>query len=298
MRFGITLPTSGAGVGPAEIATVAEEAERIGAHSVWTFERLLAPTGKVMNSGHEMELPEAYRSVYSPLEVLAFAAARTSRVALGTSVLVAPLHNPVALARSVATVDQLSGGRAVLGLGQGWMQEEFDAAGVPIAGRGARFSELVDAMRAVWRPDPVSYSGKLYSFAESYVGPKPANPAGVPIVAGAVSPGGIARAARHGLGLNPIFFGWEALEGALVAFRAATEEAGRDPATLPVVLRVNGGFADAPDPDGPSPAGTVDQVVEAVPRLERLGVTEIFWDPPGEREPHLERLGQLINASA
>ncbi|WP_232666977.1 TIGR03619 family F420-dependent LLM class oxidoreductase [Pseudonocardia sp. TRM90224] len=298
MRFGITLPTTGAGAGPAEIASVAEAAERVGAHSVWTFERLLAPTAKVMNSGYEMELPEAYRSVYSPLEVLAFVAARTTTISLGTSVLVAPLHNPVALARSVATVDQLSGGRAVLGLGQGWMQQEFDTAGVPMAGRGARFSELVEAMRAVWGPDPVSYSGEFYSVPESYVGPKPANPAGVPVLAGAVSPGGIARAARHGLGLNPIFFGWEALEGAVAAFRTASEEAGRDPAEQRVVLRVNGGFADAPDPDGPSPAGTVDQVTEAVPRLERLGVTEIFWDPPGERGPHLERLGRLIDAVA
>lgn len=299
MRIGIALPTAGPTASGDAIATVADTAERIGLDAVWSFERQLAPTAGGIMNGQRIPLPAAYDSVFSPLEVLAFVAARTSRVTLGTSVVVALLHNPVALGRSLATLDQLSGGRVVAGLGQGWMVQEFETAGVPFAGRGARFTEFVEALRAVWGPDPVSYDGRSYRIEESTIGPKPVREGGVPIIVGAGSPGAIRRTAELGLGLNPIWFGWEALEGAVQAFGTAAAEAGHDPAQLPVVLRVNAFPAAEATADGASPVGSIEQVAEALPRLERLGVTEIFWNfdgPVEEQLPRLEALAALVRA--
>src|SRR5919202_4076810 len=256
MRLGVALPTTGDSASAETITEVAATAERIGLHSLWTFERLLAPTAGGQMDGQTITLPDAYKSVFSPLEVLAFAAAHTSRITLGTSIMVALLHNPADLARRFATLDRLSGGgRVVAGLGQGWMAQEFETAGVPLTNRGPRFSEFIEVMRAAWGPDPVSYDGRFYRVQESSVGPKPVQ-GSVPILAGAASPGGIRRAARLGLGLNPVWFGWEALEGTVQAYRAAAAEAGHDPATLPVVVRVNQFVAAEPTEDGASPTGS------------------------------------------
>jgi alkanesulfonate monooxygenase SsuD/methylene tetrahydromethanopterin reductase-like flavin-dependent oxidoreductase (luciferase family) len=179
------------------------------------------------------------------------------------------------------------------------MAQEFEAAGVPLSNRGPRFSEFIEAVRALWGPDPVSYDGRFYRIEESHVGPKPVRAGGIPILAGAASPGGIRRAARLGLGLNPVWFGWEALEGTVQAFRAAAAEAGHDPETLPVVVRVNQFPAAEPTADGASPTGSPEQILEAIPRLEAIGVTELLWnlDDDGPLDDQLSRLAQLAGAS-
>lgn len=298
MRLGIALPTVGGSASAEAISEVARTAEGIGLDSLWTFERLLSPTAGGQMDGQTVPLPDAYNSVLSPLEVLAFAAAHTTRITLGTSVMVALLHNPADIARRFATLDRLSGGRVVAGLAQGWMAQEFEAAGVSLSNRGPRFTEFIEAVRTVWGPDPVTYDGRFYRIEESNIGPKPVGAGGIPILAGAASPGGITRAARLGLGLNPVWFGWEALEGTVLAFRAAAAEAGHDPETLPVVVRVNQFPAAEPTADGASPTGSPEQILEAIPRLERIGVTEVLWnldDAPVEEQ--LPRLAELKGAS-
>ena len=131
VKLGVHLPMAGAGASPEGIAAVAEEAERIGLDSVWSWDRLLRPTVPIAMGGPGgpvVEAPEEFGSVYDPIEVLSYVAARTSRVTLGTSVLDTLFQGPVVLARRLATLDRLSGGRLVAGLGQGWMEQEFQAA--------------------------------------------------------------------------------------------------------------------------------------------------------------------------
>jgi probable F420-dependent oxidoreductase len=295
VELGIGLPTAGDLASTAAIGRVAEAAERLGLHSVWVFERLLAPTGDVDMGGQKMPVPEVYNTVYSPLEVLAYVAARTSRVRLGTSILVALLHNPVDLARRLATLDQLSGGRVIAGLGQGWMTEEFEAAGVPKSRQGAGFGEFVEAVQAAWEPDPVRFDGRFYRFAESRVAPKPVQPGGPPIVVAAGAPASIRRTARLGLDLNTIWFGWEALEGTVQAYRSAREEAGRDPSGK-IYLRINDALTDRPQGDQETPVGSPEQVAAALPRLERLGVSEVFWSMPIPVDEQLDLMGRLVKA--
>src|SRR4051794_19999498 len=153
LQLGVHLPIAGPGASPESIAAVAEEAERVGLDSVWSWERLLRPTEPIAMGGPGgpvMDAPEEFATVYDPIEVLAFVAARTARITLGTTVLDALFQNPVILARRLATLDRLSSGRLMAGIGQGWMKHEFAAAGVPMSRRGAGFEEHVNAMRAVW----------------------------------------------------------------------------------------------------------------------------------------------------
>ena len=187
MELGIGLPTAGRHASPANIARVAREAEQLGYASVWTFERLLRPLAPVsMSGGPARPVPSVYRLVYEPLETLAWVAAQTSRVRLGTSVVDGLLHPPVVLARRFATLDQFSGGRVVAGLGQGWMPQEFETANVPMKRMGAGIDEVVAAMRACWGPDPVSYDGRFYRIAESEVNPKPVQDR-IPVLLGATT---------------------------------------------------------------------------------------------------------------
>src|SRR4029453_8074643 len=160
VRIGVHLPVAGRRASAETIARVAEEAERIGLDSVWTWERLMRPTVPIAMGGAGgpvMDAPEDFGVVYDPIETLTYIAARTSRITLGTSVLDALFHSPIILARRLATLDRLSEGRLVVGLGQGWMPQEFEAAGIPMARRGAGFEEHIEAMRAVWGPNPVRF---------------------------------------------------------------------------------------------------------------------------------------------
>src|SRR6478736_3644593 len=174
MELGVALPTSWPQASTANIVRIAQVAEELNYSALWTYERLLRPVGDLPQpGGPPRPLPEAYRSVYEPLETLSYVAALTSRIKLGTSVVDALFHSPVVLSRRFATLDQLSGGRVIAGLGQGWMPQEFETSGVPIRRKGAGFDEFVAAMRACWGTDPVHYDGRFYRIAPSEVNPKP-----------------------------------------------------------------------------------------------------------------------------
>jgi probable F420-dependent oxidoreductase len=294
MDFGIALPTYGANASPEAILRVAEEAERIGLATVWTFERLLRPTQPVKFGTMTISLPEAYANVYDPIESLTYAAARTSRIRLGTSVIDALFHPPVVLGRRLATLDRLSHGRLVAGLGQGWMDLEFAVAGVSPKQRGARFEEYLHALRAIWGPDPVTFEGRFYEIPESRISPKPVQSGGPPILVGATVPASLERTARMGLGLNPVMGTFVDLARTLDTFREAARAAGHDPTALPVVVRVNGTITDEPVEERRPLTGSVEQVLADLPGLERLGVSEVFWSMDAEPADQLRRLEQLL----
>ncbi|GAA3470389.1 LLM class flavin-dependent oxidoreductase [Nonomuraea roseola] len=143
MDLGVALPTSGAYASAEAIVRVAQGAERLGYGAVWTYERLLYPTGGATAGGRPQPLPDFYASTFEPIETLSHVAACTDRVRLGTSVVDAVFHSPVVLARRFATLDRFSGGRAIAGLGLGWMDQEFEAVGVSQRARGEALEEAV-----------------------------------------------------------------------------------------------------------------------------------------------------------
>lgn len=300
MKLGISLPTSAPLGSPEAIRKIAVGAERIGLASLWTFERLLRPTTPVSPGRGipPITLPESYASVYDPLETLSYVAGITNRIRLGTSVLDALFHPPVVLAGRIATLDRLSDGRLDIGLGQGMIPQEFEAAGVPMRRRGAGYEEHVAAMRAAWAPDPVRFDGQFYQIAESEIGPKPVQPGGPPLLAGALFPAGIERAARMGLGFNPTPMSPDLadLRNAIGTFRQAAQDAGHDPSSLPVVVRINGSItATPPTTDGAPLTGSVAQVADDLAELEALDVDQVFWDMDTDPDEQLQVLGQLLD---
>lgn len=281
MDLGIALPQWGPHASPQAISRVAREAEQLGYASLWVQERLLRPVNPVTGYGGVpgWAWPEPYKTVYDPIETLTYVAAQTQRIKLGTSVLDAPYHPPIVMAKRLASLDQFSSGRLIVGLGQGWSSEEFEAVDVSPKRRGAGFEEWIAALRAAWQPDPVSFAGRFYRLTESEVGPKPVQAGGPPILLASFAQASFERAARLGLGLNPILFDWAVFEGIVRGFRAAAQAAGRDPASLPIVVRANNSFSATPmEGQRPPLSGSAGQIREDLDRVARLGIDHVFFD--------------------
>ena len=296
VQLGVSLPTSGKHATPEAMFGVAVEAERAGLASVWTFERLLRPTRPIPlggEGGPVTDPPEEWATVYDPIEALAYVASRTDRVQLGTSVLDGLFHSPVVLARRLATLDRLSGGRLLAGIGQGWMDLEFEAVGVPMRRRGAGFEEHLRVMQAVWGPDPVRFEGRRHRVPECEIGPKPVRPGGPALLLGAGSPAAIERAGRLGTGVTFVVFDWDALTGMVDAYRQASRAAGN--AGGPVVVQVNGAVTPhALDDRGPL-TGSAEQVADDLDRLDELAVDHVFWSMPGAPAETVASIAPLLS---
>jgi probable F420-dependent oxidoreductase len=168
-----------------------------------------------------------------PLETLAFVAAVTTTLRLGTAVVVAPLHSPAVLAKRAATLDRLSDGRFTLGLGIGWQVEEYAAVGVPYQDRGRRLEECIGAMRALWGPQPASFSGRYVSFDRVHSIPSPASGA-VPVLLGGHSPAAVKRAGRLADGWFPFTISPDEFEDCMKVLGDAATAAGRSPDAVEV----------------------------------------------------------------
>lgn len=282
MRVGISLPQLGPQASPENLVKVARRAEELGYDSVWVLERLLWPLAprEPYPAAADGRLPETYQTVLDPIETLTFVAAHTTKVQLGTSVLVLPYHSPIQLARRLASLDVLSNGRVVVGVGAGWSRDEFEAAGTPFERRGARCDEFLRAMIELWTKDPVKFDGEFYHIPESMVGPKPVQKPHPPIYVAGFGQYTFDRAAKFGDGWNPAgIMSFEALEGMINQFRQTTERAGRD--SMEVVLRAFTMLFREPAGSGRSPmTGSADQVREDTSRLREIGVAHLIQSPP------------------
>ena len=214
-------------------------------------------------------MPDHNGSVYDPLETLTWVAAHTRRIGLGTLVMDPLFQSPLVLAKRLATLDRLSGGRLMAGVGQGWMPEEFAAVGVPMARRGAGFEEHLATMRACWRPDPVEHLGQWYRIPRSTIGPKPVNDR-VPLLVGGTTRPAVERAARLGDGFAAVMMDWDTLRDQVAWFRDAGGEG-------PVVLRVNPETVDAVEPRDPF-TGPIPSVVDDLAQACAAGVDVVVWD--------------------
>ena len=174
MKIGIAVPNIGPVATPEAVKTVAQQAEALGYHSLWTVERLLWPVNPKMPypATRDGSLPEEYKYCLDPLDTLTFAAAHTNTIKLGTSVLDIPYYNPVLLARRLTTIDVLSKGRLRVGFGVGWSPDEMEAAGADMKVRGARADEFLHVLKTIWTTDPAEHHGKFFTLPKSHIGPK------------------------------------------------------------------------------------------------------------------------------
>jgi len=283
MRIGFGAPVAGAWATPGYLAAFSEQAEEAGYASLWTFQRLLVPEGSGMEP--------VYRSVLDPMVALGYAAARTSRIRLGVAVLNLPFVSPAYLAKQATTVDVLSGGRLDLGLGIGWMPEEFAATGGSTARRGARTEEYLAVLRTLWADGVSSHHGEFYTIPAGRQDPRPVqrqwNGAGPPVLLGGMSRPAMERAGRLADGwITSSRADLTRISEAAGVIRSAASAAGRDPDAVRIICRgvvLAGDEAKGPDGGRRLLSGSYRQIRDDTAWLGEQGVTELFydlnWDP-------------------
>jgi probable F420-dependent oxidoreductase len=202
MKTGIVLPHMGPHATRENIISLAKMAEQEKFYSLWVGERLLWPLKPQTPTPltPDGNLPTIYQNVFDPIETLTFVAANTQEIALGTSVIDMLFHNPVVLARRFATLDLLSDGRAICGLGIGWSKDEYQVSNVPYENKGARADEFIQALKKIWTDDIVEFKGKYYNISASKIGPKPVQKPHIPIYLGGFSPNTFSRIVKYANG--------------------------------------------------------------------------------------------------
>jgi len=264
MKFGLMYANAGPLGYPDNLKNLARTAEQVGIESMWVVEHVVIPVGYRSTYPYDpsgkipgpesMPLPD-------PLLALTYAAAVTERIKLGTGILILPQRHPIYVAKEVATLDVLSNGRAILGIGIGWLREEFDALGIPFEERAARTAESVRAMRSLWKGEPAPFEGKFFRWGPLESNPKPVQTPGVPIVVGGHTESAARRAARYGDGFFPGVADLAKLKGLLATLRQECDRLGRKVSEIEITA---GGAMD----------------VDGIRRFEDLGVARIAIPPP------------------
>jgi len=259
VKLGLFGINTGVCAQPEAAVRVARAAEEAGLESVWTGEHVVLPDPQVPPSpappGHPM---------LDPAACLAFLAGQTQRLRLATGIVILPQRNPLLLAKEMASVDVLSGGRLILGVAAGYLEPEFRALGVPFAGRGPRTDEAIDALRAIWTQEKPSFAGAHFRFADVDAHPRPLQQPHPPIVVGGHSPGAFRRAVSRGNGWYGFFQGLEATDACLAGLAAAAKEVERPAALGELEISIS-----------PPPGLDADQVR----RYQDLGVARLVPVP-------------------
>lgn len=283
MKLGIALPQMGDEASPEAIARFAETAEQLGYDSLWVNERLMWPLRprEPYSDAPDGSLPDVYKRSFDAIETLTFVAPLTRRVQLGTSVVVGAYHGPLMLARRLATLDVLSGGRVLCGLGVGWSSDEYEACGLSKKGSEARIVEVIQGMIAVWTQETVEFNGRYYKIAPSKIGPKPVQKPHPPIYQAAFTEQALRRAALYCDGWNPPNpESWESFDKQFKFLKDSAREAGRDPAKLGVVLRAHVDLRDqsrtADSGRGALFTGTFAQIKADTQAAMKHGVAHMF----------------------
>ncbi len=303
LLIGIGVPLSGAWATPANQLRLVRRAEKLGYHSAWTFQRLLVPERPGERAGIE-----AYRSVHDAIVPLAFVAGHTTRIRLGVSVLNIPFFSPALMAKQLATLDAVCGGRLDVGLGIGWMREEYDAVGTPYRQRGRRAEEFMAALRALWTEEVVEFHGEFYEIPRSRMEPKPIQRPHPPLILGGGVRPALERAGR-------LADGWAASSGAdlrrigesIGVVKGAAAQAGRDPDALRFICRGPLRVREAGGADRLPLTGSLEEARKDLDTLGEQGVTEVFLDmnydpeigsPDADPERALQRAETALDALA
>ena len=300
MDFGLCLPNFSFGVKPSKenIVGVAQAAERLGYDSVWVSDHILVSKDK-----------PRYGHIYEVLTTLAYIAGMTERVRLGTSILVLPQRDAILAAKQVATLDDLSDGRVILGVGVGWMNDEFENLGADFHRRGRHTDEGLQVMKTLWQDEDPRFEGEFYRFSDVLFGPKPVQPGGPPIWVGGNSDAAFRRIAMLGDGWNADDADFEQLKSVTARLQAAAEESGRPveislrrtvdlrPAAAAAGL-ISGASADSGIKTGKWPGsstgaltGSLAEITAFIDQVAEVGVSHFIFQ--FEHATQAEHLAQI-----
>ncbi|MBH1937694.1 TIGR03619 family F420-dependent LLM class oxidoreductase [Streptomyces sp. AV19] len=270
MQIGIALPQYGTHARAAAIAGFARDAEAAGFDSLWVGDRSLTPVAPSdIYPGHTPEnpYPPQYKTFLDPLTVLTVAATATGRVRLGTSTLNAPWYPPLLLARSLTSLDQVSGGRLDAGFGIGWMRDEYSAVNADFTRRGALLDEILDVLHGIWTEETFAHTGPQWTVPPAHVGLRPVQRPHPPVLLGGFGPAAMRRVGRRADGWAGVVLPPEAHAGLWATARRAAEEAGRDPEALRQCLRHN-----------PRPGASAEDIATVLRGVRESGADSCFVD--------------------
>jgi probable F420-dependent oxidoreductase len=285
MKFGFSLANNQGFEDVQDVLRLAVRAEELGFDSVWASDH-------VFNSGHVLQRI-GDKPYYEPLTILSYVAATTNTILLGTSVLVLPNHNPINLAKTAATLDVMSGGRLVLGVGVGAVENEMEAMGSPYSERGAITDESIQVMKELWTQQDPNFQGRFHSFSGMKFSPKPAQKPHVPVIIGGSSRAAVRRAARLGDGWHPNLLPFEEMSQMIQYLGERAKASGRNPADIPVsisaAMRGREGHALGTDPA---------EILQKVRTYEELGVQRMVISSntrdPDQMLPDMEMLAREV----
>ncbi len=271
MHFGVGLPHFRQVASTEAITTVAQRAEALGFDSVWVSDHIVIPDSAIPRFGEVF---------FEPFTTLAYVVGKTRRIRLGTSVIILPYRNPLFMAKALATIDVLSGGRLIVGAAVGWLAEEFEALGIPFTERGARSDEALRVMRLLWTEAEPRFEGRFFRFAGIKAEPKPLQKPHPPIWIGGGSQAALRRAAEFAEAWHPSHRPLEDIANGAKQFKNLAKGRGRDFKALQINARVPLRVVTSGKIPEPRPllVGTPDQIVEDIGRYKEAGVTGFMFD--------------------
>ena len=277
MRYGVAIPQANAFATPDSLRAISRAVEELGFDSLWVSDHVIVPEGSDY-------IPEF---MDEPLATLAFLAAETSHITLGTSVLILPYRDPVFTAKFLSTVDYLSAGRLVVGVGAGWLEPEFAALSIPFAERGPRTDEYLRVMRNLWETETSSFSGKFKSYENMRMFPKgaPNRRGTIPLWVGGNGAPSIRRAAELGDGWHPINASPAELAELMKTYRAQCEKFGRTAG--PICMRHMPGGRTRPGGDRAPLTGTADEQAADIRAYAEAGLDELMLSLPARSQNEL-----------
>ncbi len=293
MKVGMFLPQVGEDATKENILYIAKEAEKEGINSVWVLDRLLWPLipQTPYAATPDGTLPVEFQNVLEPLTTLTYVASVTKRILLGTSIIDMFFQNPVLLGKRFATLDILSEGRTIAGLGIGWSKDEYEVSSVPYKDKGSRADEYLQVLRKIWTDEIVEFKGQFYNIPASKIGPKPLQEPHPPILLGGFSPKTFSRIVNYANGwLGVAGFGpLEQLEQIISGLRESARKVDKDPSKIGIYLGSYPNVLESPvsSNEARSPmTGTIEQIGSDIEQIKAMGTNHIFF---GHMSPSIRK---------
>lgn len=284
MKVGMFLPQVGEYATKENILYVAKEAEKEGIDSVWVLDRLLCPLNPQTPYAARPDgiLPVEFQNVFDPLTILTYVAGVTKRILLGTSIIDMLFESPVLLAKRFATLDILSDGRTIAGLGIGWSKDEYEVSGVPYKDKGTRADEFIQALKKIWTDEIVEFKGEFYNIPASKIGPKPLQKPHPPILLGGFSPKTFSRIVNYANGwIGVAGFGpLEQLEQVINGLKENARKLDKDPSKIDIYIGSYPNVLESPvasDKIRSPMTGTIEQIGSDIEQIKAMGTNHIFF---------------------
>jgi probable F420-dependent oxidoreductase len=282
MKVGLVLPQFGEHATTENIIYIATEAEKEHIDSVWVLDRLLWPIKPQTPyvASPDGSLPVEYQNVLDPLTTLTYVAAVTEQISLGTSVIDFFFQNPIVLSKRITTLDILSDGRVIAGLGIGWSKDEYEVSGIPYKDKGTRADEYLQVLKKIWTDDVVEFKGQFYNIPASKIGPKPVQKPHPPILLGGFSPKTFSRIVNYANGwIGVAGFGpLEQLEQMINGLKESARKSDKDPSKISIYMVSYPNVLESPSNQIRAPmTGTIEQIGSDIEQIKAMGTDHIIF---------------------